>query len=334
VFDVKNLTMKISIEIDTERDNKELVKRVLNAFTEDKIRPTEIKAVKEGLGAKREIFVSKPTKVEKTTPKEDIKRLSKEIKSEFKKLKAKYKEKIKYPISFKKKVIEYYDLAYGLDKKTQKNIIAKKFGLRQSTYCSWLNGERLKGRFPVVSIKKPLSKKTPSKYNKKLGSFSTIEARNREITDHLNSNPYDSWEEVGEKFGLSRTLIYLVAKKSKKVRIMKRTWDKMIDKRNLPYKKPEPKKAEPIKKKTLANIILKFDHSKVSQEDTILGLNECISKGVLSYRDDANRFGFDRNGLPTNDWFDFITEVAQKVSSMLGIDVTLSQTMTDITFKR
>jgi len=63
-------------------------------------------------------------------------------------------------------------------------------------------------------------------------------------------------------------------------------------------------------------------------------LNECISKGSIIYKDDADKFGFDKRFLSDTDWFNFIIESGKKINSMMGINVTLSPILTGIEFRK
>jgi hypothetical protein len=164
-------------------------------------------------------------------------------------------------------------------------------------------------------------------------SMDWINERNEKIVNYLNKNPYECWENAGKKFDLSSTAIYSIAKLSRKVRIMNREWSPIITKETALRSRPEPIIIEEPKK-TMGQVILKFEKSRVDADKTISAINECIGKGSLSYREDADKFGFDRRMLPTTDWYDFMTEVAKTVNRLMGIDVILDPTLSGISFKK
>jgi len=326
--------MKIVIELDTAEDSEVKIMRVL-----DVLRGVEVEKTPK---TPEIITLSVPSKEYDNS---DLKRFLREIKDdlkEFDRTRDKKRARL-YTTEFKKKFVKFYKIFSQANPKITQKEKGKIVGIPQSTFVDWLKGEKLgsvgkkpSGRKVKEKVKKVYNKPKMTRWGT---TYESIKERNEKMIDHLNKNPYDSWEEVGEKFKLSSTGVYAVAKNSGKVRIMKRLWEKMIEKKDLEYKpyKSESQKEEenkPKEKKELASIILKFEHSKKSPEETIIAINECISKGILSFKDDADKFGFDRRQLPTSDWFNFITEVAKKVNTMLEVDVTLSPAMTGITFKR
>ncbi len=301
--------MKITFEIDTDHENLEKAIEIINTFKKEAV-------LGEGRLKKMEI----PVPVE--VPAESRKKTIEELKSILKSCPKDSLGRMMYPTSFKKDFMKFYK-DYKKDFPKAKDIeITNLIGLSPNTITEWKVGKKMgsvgKPRKSVVAIKKKL------KNNRD---------RDRKIVDYLNDHPYESWEEVGKKFGLSSTRIHGIAKEGR-ARIMKRDWVKPLSKETLTYKPYEPEEQKPTEQKTMGQVILRFKNSKETPEKTVAGINECIVKGSLTYKDDANKFGFDKRMLPTPEWFDFMTDVAQTVKRMMGVDVILDPTMTGVVFKK
>ena len=293
--------MKIIIEMDTEREKLKNIITVLNSFKGEKIQ------VKEPLTS-----FEPEQKAER--PSETFVRQIDEMKAEIKTFGRRKNGKMFYPLDFQKRFVKFYNDFRNEYPNIMKSKIAPMVGIKYQTSHEWLDKKF-----------KNIEKKTKiSRGKEKLG-------RNKELLEYCNAHPYDSWEEVGDKFKISGTSAYSIAKKMR-VRIMKRAWAKYIE----PTHKYEKPKEEVVIKQPESPVehFLKFEYSKKPQGETIQSLNECIQKGTLTYKDDGDKFGYDRRVLPPTEWFNFMTEVAQKVNRMMGIDVTLEPTMTGILFKK
>jgi len=214
-----------------------------------------------------------------------------------------------FPIKFKLNIVKLYHHLRRTTKKKPEDIkhdLQKRFGLSRSTLERWLYGKGLTRG--LRERKKPKAKRKKKDLSKAV--------RDKEIVGYCNVNPKKGWLEISKKFGLSKVRIYQIAKESGEVEVMKREWGEI--------KKPLVQKvAEAVKKEKPAEHFFKFKYSRVSQPETVETINDCIKKGKLSYREDAKKFGFDRRMLPTDDWFGLITEIAKKVQSVMGIEVTL-----------
>lgn len=287
--------MKINIEIElgqiTESGILKLEK-ILNAMREE-----------EKIPVKKKI----PVTVGDETTRELEKRLA-TYEPRTRKTKVSGIKRTWFPVNFKKDIVKlYHHLKRTTKKKPEviKNELRKRFGLSHSTFERWIYGK---------GLTRGLREKRKPKVKKKKRDVS-LDIRNRELIDYCNVNPKKGWLEIGNKFKISEVGAYQIAKKSGEVEVMKRQWGEV---------KPIVQKVEEaVKKEKPAEHFFKFKYSRANQGDTIKAINECIKKGKLTYRDDANKFGFDRRMLPTDDWFGLITEIGKKVQSVMGVQVTL-----------
>jgi len=314
--------MKIHIELDTSTDSDEKISSVLDFLKGEKreFQPPTIRGRMPPFG----VVPSKTPILDK----KDLSDLFSKIKDGVKeadKLKGSRRPR-SYSYQLKRDIISYVKAYKSMHPEVTMQKIGQSINVDYTTFADWLKGKNLGG----VGQKK----------NKKIGygkKNDMVKERNEKIVNYLNKNPYECWENAGKKFGLSSTATYSVAKQSGKVKIMKRDWSEMITKDTglrTPLKPVEIKEETETPSKTMGQVILKFEKSRVDANKTIDGINECIGKGSLTYREDADKFGFDRRVLPITDWYDFMTEVAKVVNRIMGIDVILDPTLSGITFKK
>jgi hypothetical protein len=232
-----------------------------------------------------------------------------------------------FSVPLKKKIVQFVNIYKTQNPDSTYHDITKAIGIHGSVFGPWTRGKFMSG-------KRGPGKKRSMKYPTHILPTEEREKRNRKIVAFANKNPYHSWTEIAEEFKMSTAAMYQICKKSKKVKIMKRPWEKLVDKSQLHYRKNGKQPIVIAEKRTPVQAFLKFNGSNVSQGETIKYINECIAKGSLTYRDDAHKFGYDRRSLPSDKWFKFITDVAKKTNNMIGVEVTLSDTMTGLNFKK
>jgi hypothetical protein len=313
--------MKITIELDTSYDKQEKINEIIDALKSEGI-PSKIPTI-GGRVPPFEVVPSKKPKLDKEEYDKLFSKIKDDVNEEDKKKGSRRPRQYSYEL--KKNIISFVKLHKSMHPDSTMKKIGKIIDVNYTTFCDWLKGQKLNG---VGKKPKSIKGRGLTRWGR---TYEEVNERNKKIVDYLNKNPYISWEEVGEKFGLSSTLIYSIAKKSGKVRIMKREWEKLVEPT---YKKIEPIKEEVKVLESPAEHFLKFENSRKDVKETIGAINECIIKGSLSYKDDADKFGFDRRMLPPPEWYGFITEVAQKVNRLMGIEVILSPTLSGIIFKK
>jgi hypothetical protein len=317
--------MKITIELDTNMDSMDKITAVLGSFKAgDDNKVVVLEPYKPPtIGGRVPPFSVTPSR-RPIIDKKDLNELFLKVKEGVKEADRQKgsKRPRNYSSQLKRDVINYVKSYKNLYPEATMEKIGKIINVSYTTFYDWLKGQKLG---------------SAGGHRFKTGrSMGWINERNEKIVNYLNKNPYECWEDVGKKFNLSSTAIYSIAKVSRKVRIMNRAWSPVITKETALRSKPEPviiEESMEEPKKTMGQVILKFEKSRVDADKTIAGINECIGKGSLSYRQDADKFGFDRRMLPTTDWYDFMTDVAKTVNRLMGIDVILDPTLSGITFK-